>query len=127
MKAKSNPRIETRQSLAKRELELAKGLTPAEKKQVRKKIRQEYGPSQGLSMMRALTDAAREIALEEKAATSDPTTAYMLKNKIQLTQRTWLELNYMGDKHSIKDLEGEELAELPDGFEDWPEDETVIN
>jgi hypothetical protein len=58
---------------------------------------------------------------------SDPTTTYMLKNKIPLTQRTWIELNYMGDKHSVSELEGEELADLPDGFEDWPEDETAIN
>ena len=51
---------------------------------------------------------------------------YILNNKISLCQRNWLELNY-GDKRNIKDLEGEELAELPDGFEDWPVDETAIN
>ena len=51
---------------------------------------------------------------------------YMVKNGIQITQRNYLELNY-GDKHSVSDLEGEQLGELPEGFEDWPEDATVIN
>lgn len=58
---------------------------------------------------------------------ADPTTAYMLKNKLPLTQHGWLELNYMGGKKTVDDLEGEGLAELPDGFEDWPVDEKAIN
>lgn len=31
------------------------------------------------------------------------------------------------DKHSLEELEAEERAELPDGFEDWPVDETKVN
>ena len=52
---------------------------------------------------------------------------WMLKHKIPTTQRTYIELAYMGDKHSILDLEGEQLAELPEGFEDWPVEEMAIN
>ena len=51
---------------------------------------------------------------------------YMVKTGIQITQRNYLELNY-GYKRSVDNLEGEELAELPDGFEDWPEDEGLVN
>lgn len=44
----------------------------------------------------------------------------MLKRKIPLTQQNYIELAYMGDKHSIEELGVEEIAELPEGFEDWP-------
>jgi hypothetical protein len=47
----------------------------------------------------------------------------MLKHKIAITQRNYIELAYLGDKHSLEELEGEERAELPEGFEDWPVDE----
>jgi hypothetical protein len=30
-------------------------------------------------------------------------------------------------KSSIDELEGEELADLPEGFQDWPVDETSVN
>ena len=47
----------------------------------------------------------------------------MKKSKIPFTQRNYIELAYMGDKHSFQDLEGEERFELPEGFEDWPTDD----
>jgi hypothetical protein len=52
---------------------------------------------------------------------------WMLKNKIAITQRNYIELAYMGDKHSLEELEGEELADLPEGFQDWPVDEMAVN
>ena len=58
---------------------------------------------------------------------SDCVLAWMLKNKIPLTQRNYLEIAYMGDKHSIEELGEEEIAELPEGFEDWPVTEKGIN
>ena len=51
---------------------------------------------------------------------TDYVLAWMLKNKIPLTQRNYLELAYMGDKHSIEELGEEEIAELPEDFELWP-------
>ena len=51
----------------------------------------------------------------------------MLKNKIAITQRNYIELAHMGDKHTVDDLDGEELAELPERFEDWPVDESQVN
>jgi hypothetical protein len=44
----------------------------------------------------------------------------MLELGVAITQRNYLEFAYFGDKHSVADLEGEEFAMLPDGFEDWP-------
>jgi hypothetical protein len=52
---------------------------------------------------------------------------YMLKHNIPITQRNYIALAYMGDKHTVDDLDGEELAELPDGFEDWPLDELQVS
>jgi len=43
---------------------------------------------------------------------TDPTKAYILENKIPLTQRGGLELNYMGDKHTGEDLQGEGWGDL---------------
>jgi hypothetical protein len=58
---------------------------------------------------------------------NDYVLAYMLEHKIAITQRNYIELAYLGDKHSLKELEGEERAELPEGFEDWPVDEMRVN
>jgi len=58
---------------------------------------------------------------------NDYVLAYMLKHKIAITQRNYIELAYLGDKHSLEELEGEERAELPEGFEDWPVDEMRVN
>jgi len=51
---------------------------------------------------------------------SDCVLDYMLNHKIPLTQQNYLEIAYMGGKHSIEELGEEEIAELPEGFEDWP-------
>ena len=51
---------------------------------------------------------------------NDSVLDYMLKHKIPLTQQNYIELAYMGDKHSVEELGEEEIAELPEGFEDWP-------
>lgn len=51
---------------------------------------------------------------------------FMLKNKIPITQRNYVHIAYMGEK-SLEELEAEELAELPDGFDEWPTDESQVN
>jgi hypothetical protein len=51
----------------------------------------------------------------------------MLQEKIPLTQRGYLALAYWGDKNSIDELVAEERAYLPEGFEDWPVDESKIH
>jgi hypothetical protein len=51
---------------------------------------------------------------------------YMLKHKIAITQRNYIEIAYMGEK-SLEELEAEELAELPDGFDEWPIEESQVN
>jgi hypothetical protein len=51
---------------------------------------------------------------------------WMLKNG-PLSQSAYLNLAYLGEKDSIEQLEGEELAELPEGFEDWPVYESPVN
>jgi hypothetical protein len=51
----------------------------------------------------------------------------MLLNKIPLTQSNYLALAYFGEKSSIEELGEEEIAELPEGFEDWPEHESLVN
>lgn len=39
---------------------------------------------------------------------------FMLKNKIPITQRGYLEIAFMGEK-SLEELDADQLAELPDG------------
>jgi hypothetical protein len=41
---------------------------------------------------------------------NDCVLALMLKKKIPLTQRSYIELAYIGDKHSIEELGVEEIA-----------------
>ena len=71
---KTKPQIETRQRLAKRELALAKRLTPAQKTRVRKKMRREYGPSYFAEKMSGLAAAAKQIAKEGKTMAAQPMT-----------------------------------------------------
>ena len=56
----------------------------------------------------------------------DHVLAYMLKQKVPLTQENYLNLAYFGQKSSLEELEGEEIAQLPEGFEDWPVTEKDI-
>jgi hypothetical protein len=53
----------------------------------------------------------------------DCVTQALIENGIPLTQRNWIEFAYLGDKYSIDQLDGEELADAPEGFEDCPEDD----
>jgi hypothetical protein len=62
-----------------------------------------------------------------KVRTLDYVLRYMIANKIPVTQTNYLTLAYFGDKSSIDELDGEELADLPEGFLDWPVDETAVN
>jgi hypothetical protein len=57
----------------------------------------------------------------------DIVTAYLLKHRIPLTQRNWILFAYLGDKHSLEELDAEERAELPEDFDDWPVDESQLN
>jgi hypothetical protein len=54
---------------------------------------------------------------------NDVVLATMLELGMPITQRGYLTLAYFGDKHSVEELQGEELAMLPEGFEDWPVDD----
>jgi len=58
---------------------------------------------------------------------NDAVLNWMLKQKIPITRRKYIESAYFGQKSSLEELEGEERAELPDGFEDWPVDELQVN
>ena len=51
----------------------------------------------------------------------------MPKHKIPFTQRNYIELAYFGERSSLEELEGEERADLPEGFEDWPVDELQVS
>jgi hypothetical protein len=51
----------------------------------------------------------------------------MLQLKMPITQRGYLTLAYFGDKHSVTELDAEELAELPEGFHDWPVEDGSVN
>ena len=57
----------------------------------------------------------------------DHVTAYLIEHGIQVCQRNWIVFSYFGEKDSLEQLEGEEIAGLPDGFEDWPVDEEPVN
>jgi hypothetical protein len=59
--------------------------------------------------------------------TMDCVVAKLLQLGLPLTQKRYLTFAYFGEKQSIEELEGEELAGLPEGFEDWPRDESEIN
>jgi len=50
----------------------------------------------------------------------------MLRQKIPFTQRNYIELAYFCEKSSLEELEAEERADLPEGFEDWPIDELPV-
>jgi hypothetical protein len=57
----------------------------------------------------------------------DCVTQALIDKGIPVTQRNWITFAYLGDKSSIEELEGEDFADLPEGFEDWPEDELPVN
>jgi hypothetical protein len=51
----------------------------------------------------------------------------LLKERIPLTQKNYLELCYFGAKSSAEELGGEEVADLPGSFFAWPVDEHSVN
>jgi hypothetical protein len=57
----------------------------------------------------------------------DLVTRSLIANGVQLTQRNWIEAAYMGDKHAIEEMDFEDLADAPENFEEWPEDELPEN
>jgi hypothetical protein len=57
---------------------------------------------------------------------SDYVMEKLLKLGLPLTQQNYLRLAYW-DERTIDDLGGEELAELPEGFESWPRTEMDIH
>ena len=57
----------------------------------------------------------------------DIITKYLIDHKIPLTQENYIRFLFFGDKHSIEELEGEEIADLPEGFEYWPRTELQVN
>jgi hypothetical protein len=57
----------------------------------------------------------------------DCVTRSLIANGVPLTQRNWIEAAYLGDKHTIEEMDFEDLENTPEGFEDWPEDEQPTN
>lgn len=51
----------------------------------------------------------------------------MVRHKIPFTQRNYIELAYFSEKSLLEELEAEQRADLPDGFEDWPVDELPVS
>jgi hypothetical protein len=91
-----------------------------------KRRKQKYSPADAHEHIRGLADAARQIAREERAAkTEDIVMKKLLELGSPLTQQNYLRLAYWDDR-TIDDLGPEELAELPEGFEDWPRTEKDI-
>jgi hypothetical protein len=93
-----------------------------------KRKRREYSLADAHERLRGLADAARQVTQEERAAKIE---GIVMKKLLglgsPLTQENYLRLAYMGDKHSIEELGPEELAELPEGFEEWPRTEREIH
>jgi hypothetical protein len=57
----------------------------------------------------------------------DCVTRILIERGVPLTQRNWITFAYLGAKCSVDELDAEELANLPDDFEDWPVDAAHIN
>jgi hypothetical protein len=58
---------------------------------------------------------------------SDSVIRKLMKEKIPLTQKNYLELCYWGSKPSVEHLSFEEVAELPGSFFAWPVDGRSVN
>ena len=61
-----------------------------------------------------------------RSAMDDCVVKMLLKLGSPLTQQNYLQLAYWDDR-TIDDLGPEELAELPEGFEEWPKTEKEIH
>ena len=92
-----------------------------------KRRRRQYSPADARERIRGLADAARQVAREECAATTDDIVMRkLLELGSPLTQQNYLQLAYW-DNRKLEDLGPEERAELPEGFEEWPRTEKDIN
>ena len=67
--------------------------------------------------IRGLTQAARQIACDEKKSTGNYALDWMYRNlpPKQWNLQTYISLAFFGDR-TIDDLDAEELAELPEEF-----------
>jgi hypothetical protein len=82
--------------------------------------------------VREIQKTLASIQEEQKEASvgcrdSDSVIRKLLKEKIPLTQKNYLELCYWGSKPSVEQLSFEEVAELPGSFFAWPVDEHSVN
>jgi hypothetical protein len=67
------------------------------------------------------------MSVKPPRAPLDCVTRVLIERGVPLTQRNWITFAYLGAKFSIDELDAEELADLPEGFEDWPEDARHVN
>jgi hypothetical protein len=78
-----------------------------------------------LKIKKTLASIQEEQA--EASHDSDSVIRKLLKEKIPLTQKNYLELCYWGSRPSVEHLSFEEVAELPGSFFAWPVDERSVN
>ena len=90
-------------------------------------MEREYGPSQGAEVMRGLVEAARQVRREEliNKSTGDCTLDWIYRNLSpeSITLANYISINWLGEK-TFEDLEGEELAELPEEL--YPEPVSIL-
>jgi hypothetical protein len=67
------------------------------------------------------------MSVKQTGAALDCVTRVLIEHGVPLTQRNWITFAYLGAKCSVDELDAEELANLPDDFEDWPVDAAHIN
>jgi hypothetical protein len=67
------------------------------------------------------------MSVKPPGAALDCVTRALIDHGVPLTQRNWITFAYLGAKSSIDELDAEELADLPEGFEDWPENAGHVN
>jgi hypothetical protein len=77
-------------------------------------MRKEYGPSEGQRMIRALTEAAKQIKREElvKKLPLNYSLRYLYANGILPTVRNYIQLDTMGDASTLEELGPEARAEI---------------
>jgi len=80
----------------------------------------------GAQMKAAKRKASRGAKRARTQPGLDCVSRVLIEHGLPLTQRNWITFAYLGDKSSIDEPEGEELADLPEGFENWPEDELPV-
>jgi hypothetical protein len=76
-------------------------------------------------MLASIQEAQKEAG--DGCNDADSVIRKLLKEKIPLTQKNYLELCYWGSKPSVEHLSFEEVAELPGSFFAWPVGEHSVN